>query len=188
MDFFLRSEYFHYLISLHDDRDEISPENRNLLIDAPFIPCLPFVSIPFARESFHCRCIYFFLAINRFFPERFGCWDDIDVSVRFEEISLVEIFISAFAVCQEFRQFVQERSRDVIRDMQFFHHLHHAFAGHVVGIYHPLIGKCGFSMRWFVDRFQIDIFSFRLLQLFVNVFHTFNEWIRCSCLLIRKFI
>ena len=73
MDFFLRSEYFHYLISLHDDRDEISPENRNLLIDAPFIPCLPFVSIPFARESFHCRCIYFFLAINRFFPERFGC-------------------------------------------------------------------------------------------------------------------
>jgi hypothetical protein len=34
--------------------------------------------------------------------------------MRFEEVGLVEIFVSAFAVRQKFRQFIQERSRDII--------------------------------------------------------------------------
>jgi len=149
---------FCYLIPLCDNSNEVSPEDRDLLIDAPFISCFSFVSISFMRESLQSNSIYFLGAINIFFPESFRRGDKIDVPMRFEEVGLVEIFISAFAVRQEFRQLFQERSRYIICDMQLFHHLHHSFIRHVVGIYHPLIGEFSVPMRGSVDRVQSSEF------------------------------
>lgn len=101
-------------------RYKISPKNRNFLIDTILVSCFVFVCISYfwisqyRIFSFCLRTIivdsfsfpfisftYLMCFINYFFSKELRSFDNIDMSMRFEKICIVHVFISTCCLLQK---------------------------------------------------------------------------------------